>query len=369
MKTSGKFLTLLATFLCLALTNSPTLAALGAAKPNGGIHGDRGDRDRDDGHKNKHEKRCEDRDRDDRDEDREAGDHDFDKDRDHSGDRGRRHRDDDDDDCECRVVSPSVLALKAPGVSLENPNLLLSAFLIANTGHKTKKDVKITSITLPGGTLKVPASLPDDLGTLASKASAKVDADFFGGPFLPSTSYPLTITGTYVVEHETHCFKLKATLTVPPAAPGSAPLKTTTVGPNTVTGAPFPHQPLNFDGDVNTAGWTVPTGPFVPGVPTATVTSPQKAPLGDPPAIDFFVNNSLGLTSGGFNGQSANGGSVEPSGGASGGGVVSSSVRNRSREAGSPSTSMRTVPVSFFTKPPRPRRWARRKTKGRNPTP
>jgi hypothetical protein len=221
------------------------------------------------------------------------------------------------------VAPPSVLALKAPGVSLENPNLLLSAFLIANTGHRTKKDVKITSITLPGGTLKVPASLPDDLGTLESQASARVDADFFGGPFLPSTSYPLTIKGTYSVEHETHCFKLKATLTVPPAAPGSAPLKTTTVGSNTITGAPFPPQPPSFDADVNTAGWTVPTGPFVPGVPTATVTSPQKAPLGDPPAIDFLVNNSLGLTSGSFvNGQALNGGPLEPSGSASGGGVV-----------------------------------------------
>ena len=196
MRTPGRFLTFFSTILCFALIYSPALTALNATDRNRSTHKDSDDRDRDDGHREKHEKRCEDRDRDDRDSDREAGDHDSDKDRDHSGDRDRHHRNDDDEDCECRVVPPSVLALKAPGVSLENPNLLLSAFLIANTGHKTKKDVEITSITLPGGTLKVPASLPDDLGTLASQGSAKVEADFFGGPFLPSTSYPLTIKGT-----------------------------------------------------------------------------------------------------------------------------------------------------------------------------
>jgi hypothetical protein len=210
----------------------------------------------------------------------------------------------------------------SPGVSLQNANTLLSAFAIVNTGAKRKDDVKITSITLAGARLTVPAFLPFDLGTLLPNGSAILDADFAGGPFLPSTSYALTIRGTYAHEHERRCFKLKASLSVPPAAPGSAPLQTATVGSNTVKGGPFPHQPLDFENDVNSAGWTVPTGPFVPGIPTPTATSPQAAPIGDPPAIDFVLNNSLALTSGGSNGTFANSGSVEPSGGASGGGVV-----------------------------------------------
>src|SRR4051812_45389749 len=54
---------------------------------------------------------------------------------------------------------------------------------------------------------------------------------------------------------------------------------------------------------------------------------------------------------------------------ASGGGRVVSSARNRSRERDSPSTSIRTSPVWFLTKPLRPRRVARSKMKGRKPTP
>ena len=173
----------------------------------------------------------------------------------------------------------------SPGVSLQNANTLLSAFAIVNTGAKRKDNVKITSITLAGARLTVPAFLPFDLGTLLPNGSAILDADFAGGPFLPSTSYALTIRGTYAHEHERRCFKLKASLSVPPAAPGSAPLQTATVGSNTVKGGPFPHQPLDFENDVNSSGWTVPTGPFVPGIPTPTATSPQAAPIGDPPHV------------------------------------------------------------------------------------
>src|SRR5207248_3286580 len=64
--------------------------------------------------------------------------------------------------------------------------------------------------------------------------------------------------------------------------------------------------------EVNFPGWTVPTGPFVPAVPTQMATFPQRAPIGDPPAISFLINNDWGIS------QSS---TAEPSG-ASGGGVV-----------------------------------------------
>lgn len=240
------------------------------------------------GHKRQEEKRCENRDQ---------------------GDR--RHDRDDDNDCDCLSSNSSKLAVQAPGASLQNPSTLLSAFTIANLGKVARKNVKITSITVPGGSLSIP-SLPLSLGTLGPNSSKALDADFFGGPFAANTNIPITMRGTFSVEHTTRCFKLKIQLPVPPAAPGSAQVNTTTAGPKTVKGAPFPSQPPAFDGDENTANWTVPTGPIKPAIPTATTTLPQKAPIGDPPAIDFAVNNGWGI------GQSE---TAEPSG-ASGGGVV-----------------------------------------------
>jgi hypothetical protein len=92
-----------------------------------------------------------------------------------------------------------------------------------------------------------------------------------------------------------------------------------------VTGAPFPPFLPSFDGDVNTAGWTVPTAPFVPGTPTPIGTMAMPAPLvtsggpvplvtpGGPAPIVFLKNQGLGISGSG---------TAEPSGGASGGGVV-----------------------------------------------
>src|SRR5207248_10237466 len=68
-----------------------------------------------------------------------------------------------------------------------------------------------------------------------------------------------------------------------------------------------------FDSEVNRSEWTVPKGPFVPGKPTPTSTGTEKAPIGDPPAINFVSNDSLGV----------GGGSIaEPSGSANGGGII-----------------------------------------------
>ena len=267
------------------------------SEDSGNHEWDRDERDHGDG-----DHRCENHERDPRDDDRDG-----------------RHRQ--DDNCTCKDESAAALEVDSPGVSLLSANSLLSAFSIVNTGTKRKDNVKITSINLPGATLTVPLSLPDDLGTLPAGGSVRLDADFSGGPFVPNSSYALTIRGTYSHEHERWCFKIKAILAIPPA-PGSAILQTATVAPNTVTGGLFPHQPLAFEDDVNTAGWTVPTAPFVAGTPTPTATMPQIAPIGDPPAINFLVNNSLGLTSGTVTGTFSNSNSVEPSGGASGGGVV-----------------------------------------------
>ena len=307
MKISGKTLALVVAFTCFAGfgTIVPSYA-LGNPGSEAGPHSnsfqkdnDERDRDRDnDKDRHKPKKRCEDKDRDDKNRDK---------------DRDRNRERDDDDDCTCSVTSPAVLSAKAPGVSVPNPATLLSAVSIVNSGKTAAKDVRVTSIKLKGETLTFPASLPVDLGNILAKNSAIVNADFSGGPFNPGNSYLLSVQGTYSVKNKTHCFSSNVTLVVPPAAPGSAPVKTTTVGSKTVSGGKFPPRTPSFGDEVNTSRWTVPTGPFVPGTPTPSGTATQKAPIGDPPAIDFVTNNSLGV---------GGGSPAEPSGGATGGGVV-----------------------------------------------
>jgi hypothetical protein len=216
------------------------------------------------------------------------------------------------------LASPVVLSANSPGVSLQAPNSLLSAVTIANEGTAAAENVKVTAITLSGGTLTSPA-LPASLGTIPADGSAVLNADFSGGPFVPGQSYGLTVEGTYTVGAYTYCFTVNSDLVVPPAAPGSNTLGTVNVPPS-VTNGPYPPQLPSFDEEVNPQRWTVPTAPFVPGTPTPTGTEVMPAPFGDPPAIVFDANNPLGLISGNFNGQAST--VAEPSGGVTGGGIV-----------------------------------------------
>ena len=215
---------------------------------------------------------------------------------------------------------PVILSAGGPGVSAPNPNTLLSALPIVNTGRLAAQNVRITSVTLNTGMLTTPAALPFNLGAISTDSSAVFNMAFSGGPFTPRNSYALTIQGTYAVGSSINSFTLTSNLLIPPASPGSAPLKALTAASNKVTGAPFKSQPPSFGNSVNRPRWTVPTGPFVPSVPTPTGTAVQSIPRGQanlPEAaapIVFLENNGLGMS-----------GSLccaEPSGASNGSGVV-----------------------------------------------
>ena len=214
--------------------------------------------------------------------------------------------------------APAILSAGLPGASLAG-GVLFTALPIANTGTAEADNVQISSISVPGDSLIFP-SLPYNVGTIGAGSSSVLNADFTGS-FTPGSSLPMTLNGTYSTGNATYCFVLTTELDLPPAAPGSSPLGTVNVPPHIASGPLFPTQPLDFPDDANGPHWTVPVGLFNGGTPTPGGTAVMNAPSGDPPAIDFTVNDSLGLVSGGFNGQAANGGSVEPSGG-TGGGVI-----------------------------------------------
>ena len=263
-------------------------------------------RDEHDKDEDKHKKHCKDEER------GKAGDEN-DRHHDKGMDRHHGHEGDDDDDCECKDASPLALTAGAAGVSSQSSTALLSAVSIVNSGKRTKRNVKVTSIILSGGSLTSSASLPISLGTIPAGDSAVLNADFSGGPFNPGGSYLLTVKGSYSVEEEILCFALNFSLIVPPAAPGSATLNTVKVPPNKVSGAPFPPQPPSFTQEINPQRPPVPIAPFVPGTPTATSTGTLPLTIGDPPPIAFDANNPVGIT---------NGSTIAEPSGDHGGGVV-----------------------------------------------
>jgi hypothetical protein len=212
---------------------------------------------------------------------------------------------------EC-AASPVILSTGGPGVNLLNSTMLLSALPIINTGTAEAQNVEVTAITLDGGSLSSPASLPLDLGTIPAEGSAVLNAAF-SDTFVPLGSYALAVEGTYAVGDATYCFALENDLVVPPVAPGSALVNMISAQGAQISGAPFPPQPPSFEDEINGSLWAVPVAPFIPGTPTPNVTQTVPAPFGDPPAIVFEANNGLGI-----NGNTI----AEPSGASNGDGVV-----------------------------------------------
>jgi len=210
------------------------------------------------------------------------------------------------------------LVARAPGVSVPDAKTFLSAVSILNRGKSAAENVEVTSVRMAGGTLTT--SLPASLGTIAVDGAAFLEADFSGGPFHPGGVSNLFLEGKYSTgeERKRAChFRFRVVLRVPPAAPGSDHLKTVTVKPGKVEGGHYPPRPPKFDSEVNRSEWTVPRGPIVPGKPTPTPSRVEKAPIGDPPAIDFVANQSLNVGAGTI---------AEPSGSANASGIIFSSA-------------------------------------------
>jgi hypothetical protein len=243
------------------------------------------------------------------------------------------------------------LTLSAPGVALEKPDTLLVAARLNNTGTKTALNVQIESINFDFALRVLPAKFPALIGDIGPNQYAILEASFKSGHLIPGKKYVLLVRGRYTstnkqggedqhhdssnhqhASHETtsmkesesrddrhhpgeetrHEFTAEVVIMLPPAAPGSAPLRTGAVRVNHISGAPFPALPPNFNEEVNGSRWTVPTGAFVPGIPTPSGTSTQKAPLGDPNSVTFIANNGFKVN---------DNPPTEPSG-ATGGGVV-----------------------------------------------
>jgi hypothetical protein len=215
----------------------------------------------------------------------------------------------------------ATFALGPPGVALQPDNGLIVAANLSNTSDRNAFRVQIESMKLGSAALLPPTTFPILLGKMDAGQSATVQASFNGNQLTPGKQYLLVMNGSYrpvnkgVDKDEGHVFTVSTVMVFPPAAPGSSPARSVTVAAHQISGAPFPPQPPSFDDEVNPPIAPVPSAPFVRGLPTLTATDVIPAPFGDPPAIVFNANNSLGI-------NDANDNPIGEPSGASAGSVV-----------------------------------------------
>lgn len=217
----------------------------------------------------------------------------------------------------CGSKPEAKLVASGGAATLEAPDGLLTAVTITNEGPAQADDVQVSSVSIPGATLTLPASLPFAIGSIPRGHEATLNANFTITSVKPETDYLMRIAGTFREHGRQFSFALQQTVRTPPG-PGSRPAGAGTAPANQVTGAPYPAQQPNFNSDVNDSAPSrrIPTGPSRPLTPS-TESAVHPAPAGrggggGTGSISFPVNASVGIQSSTV---------AEPSG-ASGGGVV-----------------------------------------------
>jgi hypothetical protein len=212
-------------------------------------------------------------------------------------------------------TNASLIAGSASG-SLIATNTLSTALPVINTGETNAQEVLVSSISITGGTLTEPTTLPESLGTIEAGRLGFLSATFTAVPgtaFLPGGIYTISIAGSFREKTTTFQFASTQSLQIPPAGHGTAPALSSSSPVQ--TGGTFAHQPPDFNEEANPGGngWTVPEGPTRPAAKASTPTTVQPVVLNDPP-VDFETNTSLGFPH--------PKGPNEPSGAVSSGGIV-----------------------------------------------
>ncbi len=190
------------------------------------------------------------------------------------------------------------LEVHFPVASQVAPDKLALAFSVVNSGTATAENVQVTALAVRGARLDLGTKLPAALGPIAPSGGAPVQASFVGA-FADDTSYPLSVEGSWVEKGRRYTFTTEQQLHTPPKSPGNADAKESDSPPNKVNGGKLPEEPPTSPDDANEVrAPRVPTGPHRDPPPPSPETSTQKAPIGDPPGVNFHKNDSLGLSGG-----------------------------------------------------------------------
>ncbi len=178
----------------------------------------------------------------------------------------------------CRPAPQVTLSAGPPGVAREDSSTLLIAVPLENGGTAAVNSVAVTSIDLQSATRTKPTAFPVQLGDVAAKGRGVVEAAFASRGLTSDQRYLLNVEGTYVANGRSGRFSVSREVSLPPLAPGSAPLHQAQASPDSVRGAPFTHRAITIPAEVNKPGPPTPSGVRRGTLqPTTPVTGPDTA--------------------------------------------------------------------------------------------
>ncbi len=166
------------------------------------------------------------------------------------------------------VIHAASLSAGAAAAMIDASDRLAVTLIIDNPGTDAASGVRVTAVSLEGAKLTV--GIPIAVGTIVPGGHGKLNVAFTGQDFAPGKTYPVKIAGSYIVSGRTIPFAFEYAAQLPPASSGSS---ISSSAPNTTSGAPYPHEPPNFDKANSGHAWVVPTGPAreAPGSPSSSV--------------------------------------------------------------------------------------------------
>jgi hypothetical protein len=169
---------------------------------------------------------------------------------------------------------------------------LAVAIPITNSGNRGAGDVKVSAVTLGGGSRVAPAALPVPLGEIVPTRRAVLDARF--ASLAAPGKYPLTVSGSYVVDGRSHPFTVQAELAVEVSSGPPPPPVQVTIPKQKTTGVPSPAVPIPQENDNNPAGPPIPDGPVQKPFTVAPTGTGVAAPSGAGSSVTFVRDTGTG---------------------------------------------------------------------------
>ncbi len=97
----------------------------------------------------------------------------------------------------CGGKPEAKLAASGGTASIEAPDGLFVALTVTNESAAQAEDVQVSSVSIPGATLTLPASLPFAVGSIPRGRDTTLNANFSMPSVKPETDYLVRIAGTF----------------------------------------------------------------------------------------------------------------------------------------------------------------------------
>jgi hypothetical protein len=195
--------------------------------------------------------------------------------------------------CDRKSESGDVrLGLGPVGYSLWGDGTLAVAIPIVNSGNRAAADVKVAKVILGSGNRIAPAALPVPVGEIVPTRRAVLDARF--ASLAAPGKYPLTVSGTYVLDGRSHPFTAQADLLVERSGGPPSPPAQVNIPKQKTTGVPIAPLPIMQENDNNPAGPPIPDGPVLKPFTVAPTNTGAAASSGAGSSVTFVRDTGTG---------------------------------------------------------------------------